>query len=122
MIPGQATLKRASNLADSATLLQAPVGSMYPFQIGIGANGKNLHYGASSWFSYARTAPGGKWSGKGDFNLDFYWMDPAASCDQCKQGQCQGAPLSCDDLNPFTIDSCSPNGGCAHQKTNVCQG
>jgi len=121
MIPGQATLTRVGNPNDKATLVQAPAGSMYPFQIGVGANGKSLKFGASSWFAYTHKAPNGTWSGQGDFNLDFHWINPAATCDQCQAGKCQGAPLSCDDKNPFTIDSCTPQGGCKHTPTNVCQ-
>ncbi len=121
MIPGQATLTRVGNPNDVASLTQAPAGSMYPFQIGIGANGKSLNFGASSWFHYTHKAPGGVWSGQGDFNLDLHWLDPAATCDQCTNGKCQGAPVSCDDKNPFTIDSCTPQGGCKHTPTNVCQ-
>ena len=33
-------------------LYALPLGNKAPFQIGIGANGKNINFGASSWFSY----------------------------------------------------------------------
>lgn len=35
--------------------------------------------------------------------------------DECgPDGQCKGPPLSCDDLNPCTEDSCDPSKGCLH--------
>ncbi|NUN15086.1 MAG: hypothetical protein HUU55_15760, partial [Myxococcales bacterium] len=33
--------------------------------------------------------------------------------DKCTNGQCVGTPVVCNDLDPCTVDSCSPNtGGC----------
>ncbi len=42
--------------------------------------------------------------------------------DACNGGKClQGAPVSCDDKNPCTDDSCDPKQGCAHKaNTNPC--
>ncbi|MCB9846786.1 MAG: hypothetical protein H6814_00080 [Phycisphaeraceae bacterium] len=37
----------------------------YVFQVGEGANGKNIHFGASTWFSYS-----GAFHGVGDINID----------------------------------------------------
>ncbi len=46
------------------------------FQVGVGANGKNVNDGASAWFTWQVTqqpehGPSLKTSGQGDFNLDF---------------------------------------------------
>ncbi len=49
-------------------LNQRPDGSEYGkhvFQIGEGANGKNIRFGASTWFNYT-----GQFSGRGDINID----------------------------------------------------
>ena len=46
---------------------QRPGGSNYGkhvFQIGTGANGKNINFGASTWFNYT-----GKYNGHGDINI-----------------------------------------------------
>jgi hypothetical protein len=32
--------------------------------------------------------------------------------DHCEQGECTGTPISCDDKNPCTDDSCTSLGGC----------
>jgi hypothetical protein len=47
------------------------------FQIGLGANGKNFNYGASSWFNWTvvhqpTSCAAFTVTGQGDFNLDFY--------------------------------------------------
>ncbi len=49
------------------------------FQIGQGANGKNLHFGASSWFKWTvahQPNSGSMSSGEGDFNLDIVDCPP----------------------------------------------
>lgn len=49
-------------------LTQRPGGSDYGkfvFQVGAGANGKNVNFGASTWFNYT-----GKYNGHGDINID----------------------------------------------------
>lgn len=53
---------------DVLTLTQRPAGAEYgkhAFQVGGGANGKNVHFGASTWFSYT-----GRFHGVGDINID----------------------------------------------------
>lgn len=53
---------------DVLTLTQRPDGADYGkfvFQVGVGANGKNVHFGASTWFSYT-----GRFHGVGDINID----------------------------------------------------
>lgn len=41
--------------------------------------------------------------------------------DTCKQGQCTGEPVDCDDQDPCTDDSCNPTQGCTHMwNTNPC--
>ena len=41
--------------------------------------------------------------------------DMCTSGDVCEEGLCQaGAPVSCDDGNPCTDDSCLPESGCVH--------
>jgi len=37
--------------------------------------------------------------------------------DECVAGACAGAPLSCDDQNPCTQDTCDAKKGCAHAPT-----
>ena len=56
------------------------------FQIGVGANGKNLNFGAASWFNWNVTRQPDKWtkvkltaSGQGDINVDIYF------CTLCAQ-------------------------------------
>lgn len=49
-------------------ITQRPGGADYGkfvFQVGEGANGKNVHFGASTWFSYS-----GRFNGQGDINID----------------------------------------------------
>ncbi|HJQ96752.1 MAG TPA: hypothetical protein VJ826_00485, partial [Candidatus Polarisedimenticolaceae bacterium] len=38
--------------------------------------------------------------------------------DTCQSGACVGIPLSCDDGNPCTADSCTPGVGCQHPAGN----
>lgn len=56
-----------------AVLTIVPTGPA--FQVGLGASGKNLHYGASAWFIWTVTSqpdngPALPVTGQGDFNLD----------------------------------------------------
>lgn len=48
--------------------------------------------------------------------------DACTVYDTCSAGLCVGQPLSCDDLNPCTDDSCDPASGCLYQAddTNTC--
>ncbi len=39
--------------------------------------------------------------------------------DACVSGVCVGTPLSCDDSNPCTDDSCDPVSGCTHAPTSA---
>jgi hypothetical protein len=39
--------------------------------------------------------------------------------DTCQGGVCVGTPLSCDDGNPCTVDSCTPGVGCANTPGNA---
>ena len=64
------TLTGVGGLIDGAVLnlTQRPSGAdygKYAFQVGEGANGKNVHLGASTWFSYS-----GRYKGIGDINID----------------------------------------------------
>ncbi|MBK9458426.1 MAG: cadherin-like domain-containing protein [Sphingobacteriales bacterium] len=49
--------------------------NMYAFQVGVGANAKDLDYGGASWFSFNGTRADGSWFGteslNGDINFDF---------------------------------------------------
>ncbi len=39
----------------------------------------------------------------------------------CRDGRCTGAPRTCDDGNPCTLDACDPQGGCTNLETiEVC--
>ena len=52
------------------------------------------------------------------------WCDDGSACtagDVCTGTVCGGAPLSCDDSNPCTDDSCNPALGCVHSNnTSAC--
>ena len=66
------TLTGCGNLA-GAVLTIVPTGPA--LQVGLGASGKNLHYGLSSWFNWTVTAqpdagPAIAITGRGDFNLE----------------------------------------------------
>ena len=39
--------------------------------------------------------------------------------DTCQGGVCVGTPLSCDDGNPCTVDSCTPGTGCSNVPGNA---
>ncbi|MSP92368.1 MAG: hypothetical protein EXR79_11285 [Myxococcales bacterium] len=122
MIPGQATMVRVGNPKEWAAIGQAPADSMFPFQLGLGANYFSMVLGASSWLVYERHAESGKvWGGKGDVNIDMTPANPPATCDACQNGQCTGGKVSCDDGNPCTLDACNPaNGQCSHTKIPGC--
>jgi len=67
---GSSTLTGIGGAIDGVTLdiTQRPGGADYGkfvFQVGVGANGKNINYGASTWFDYS-----GQFSGRGDINID----------------------------------------------------
>jgi hypothetical protein len=64
------TLTGAGGAIDGVVLdlTQRPDGADYGrhvLQVGVGANGKNIHLGASTWFNYS-----GQFNGHGDVNLD----------------------------------------------------
>ncbi len=70
------------------------------FQVGVGANNKNLHFGASSWFIWMvaqqpSSGPGLPLTGQGDFNLDIIdcVTRPVTNCVQKADGggQCSDA-------------------------------
>ena len=111
---GQAKVTRAADPNDWAVLVPGQAGAYFPFQVGVGANGKNLNFGASAWFDYTHTMQVGVFSGLGDINIDLNWLPTPSNCDKCAAGVCQGPVLSCDDHNPFTLDSCLPKSGCQH--------
>jgi uncharacterized repeat protein (TIGR01451 family) len=63
------------------------------FQVGFGANNKNLHFGASSWFIWMvvqqpNSGPGLPLTGQGDFNLDIVdcVTRPVTNCVQKADG------------------------------------
>lgn len=63
------TLKGFGSFAGSVLdLAEAPSDGSAPFQIGFGANGKNLEFGGSGWFTYTKN--NGTASYRGDFNVD----------------------------------------------------
>ena len=74
MIAG--TLTGLGSLAGTTlSITEAPVSGKYPFQVGNGANGKNVGFGGSGWFLHSAVAgvdcsatPAA--CGKGDFNLN----------------------------------------------------
>jgi hypothetical protein len=45
--------------------------------------------------------------------------DTCTAHDACLDGVCRGVPISCDDGDPCTHDSCSPGSGCLHPRTDV---
>jgi hypothetical protein len=73
---GSKLIGTAGSLFDGLTLnlSQAPAGGPYASQIGFGANGKNLTFGLSTWFTYTSTVTGGysgpTYSGQGDVNVN----------------------------------------------------
>jgi hypothetical protein len=73
--PGSTTLTGlGSNVGSTIMLSQRPSDLTAPFQVGVGANGKNANMGASGWFSYLKKTPQGdvwvKTYGTGDINID----------------------------------------------------
>lgn len=64
------TLTNIANPSDVATLVERPVGGVYPFQMGISANNENLRYGAQVWFTFTRSGGTCNKVGEGDFFLD----------------------------------------------------
>ena len=45
-------------------------------------------------------------------------FNACTSGDVCNQGACMGTPISCDDGNPCTTDSCDPVNGCTFTPNN----
>ena len=96
MWPGGAFLTKVGSPKDIAWLTQVPAGSVYPYQVGVGANGKNLHFGASGWIGYTRyTAAGATWSGKGDINVDTTELPLCVPGDTCHAGMCGNPAETC---------------------------
>ncbi len=70
-------------------LTQRPVGGPYAFQLGFGANNKNIDYGFSGWFRWDVTGTdealaaydryGGRRSGTGDINIDIEHIPESSS-------------------------------------------
>ena len=110
---GAASLENVAT-GELVTFTEYPTNSLYPFQVGTAANGKNAHNGASQWFVFDRNAGPCKAKAKGDFNLDFDFVDPKADCDSCQGGSCGGAAVACDDGDACTADACDAGGGCSH--------
>ncbi len=101
--------------SDYANLVERPGPGRLPFQVGFGANGKNLNFGASSWYNYTSRVGGVTRGANGDINVDLLPVDLCPSDDVCSGGTCSaGAPQSCDDDNPCTDDSCGA-AGCVHE-------
>lgn len=73
---GSKLVGSAGSLLDGLTLnlTQAPAGGPHFSQIGFGANGKNLTFGLSTWFTYSSTVTGSysgpTYSGQGDVNIN----------------------------------------------------
>ncbi len=102
----------------SVALTQKPKGSVYPFQVGKGANGKTWAYSSSGWLDWVKTDGTSSLQGHGDINVDLDLQPLPAACDVCSSGSCQaGLPNSCDDANPCTDDACV-KGQCSHKDTN----
>jgi hypothetical protein len=40
----------------------------------------------------------------------------------CRNGRCEGRSVTCDDQNPCTVDSCSPDNGCQYEPRTDCPG
>ncbi|TVR41635.1 MAG: hypothetical protein EA392_01295, partial [Cryomorphaceae bacterium] len=71
-------------------LQHMPADFTYGFQVGLGANSKNLEFGFSGWFTHS-----GDFSGIGDFNVN-------ASCTECPQFFCEiFAECSGSDVTTF---------------------
>jgi hypothetical protein len=48
--------------------------------------------------------------------------DACTEGDACSKTKCVGAPVSCDDENPCTLDTCDPASGCGHAAiAGVCE-
>jgi hypothetical protein len=45
-------------------------------------------------------------------------LDACTSLDSCTDGECAGTPVTCDDRNPCTEDSCDPELGCRYRPLN----
>jgi hypothetical protein len=84
------------------------------FQVGIGANGKNVNLGASGWMNFAVTAQpnlGGPWTGgsDGDFNIDLACYD--TRCARAANGDSYAATISGHALWLPGISHCTMDPG-----------
>jgi hypothetical protein len=82
MQSGNATLSQIGGTG-RASLSQRPADGRHPYQVGLTANGKNVGFGASAWFSYEHDVNGdgqSERSGNGDINIDLE-LDPNCLCE-----------------------------------------
>ncbi len=47
-------------------------------------------------------------------------LDACTADDECKDGVCVGKPITCDDANPCTVDSCDVFEGCVYDPSSQC--
>ncbi|MEZ4266204.1 MAG: MopE-related protein [Myxococcota bacterium] len=104
---GFAEMTNLSDEADVVRFVMYPAGSVFPFQMGLTANGKNSELGGSGWLTWMRARPGHVSSGTGDFNLSFELLvgedtcGPAIACcvgAACDESTCDGVDNDCDTL------------------------
>lgn len=101
-------------------ITQFPLSSIYPFQVGFTASGKNENFGGAMWLQYQRSVGEMSYQNKGDINID---LDEVAFCptpDQCIAGECVGGdPPVCDDGKICTVDKCNPIVGCTFNQSQL---
>jgi hypothetical protein len=133
---GQAEMISLDDEADIVRFVMYPAGSVFPFQMGATANGKNTEHGGSGWVTWMRTRPGQVSSGAGDFNLSLALLvgedtcepEQALACcvgDQCSETACDGIDNDCDTLvdeNYVPSATSCGAGQCAAAGELTCQG
>ena len=72
---GNSTLTGIGAYSDTLLLTTRPTNEKYVFQVGVGANGKNVNYGMSGWFGY----DGATYDGTGDVNINLTGIAPPPS-------------------------------------------
>lgn len=65
-----AVMSNVADPSDQIQLIERPLGGVYPFQLGLGASGKNLDFGASVELSYTRSGAGYGNSGYAGLHVD----------------------------------------------------
>ncbi len=122
-----ATLSRIGS-NEYVTLTEYPANSVYPTQVGLTANGKNLGFGAATWYTFEHFVDNQVYSGLADMTADLA-VAPIPPCDEweCNAvglctvpicgaafGDCLLGPKCTDDGLSCTEATCDPDtGACA---------